>query len=129
MYQEQNERYNELLSRMEKLESKQTKTRKALPEEETSKEIALVLEFIDECCMKRGNTYNKDGITSRILYDYFVKWCYQEKNTIPPKKTEFVKGICIFFGVSYKNKNKTRGRHHEGDRYYFITLRPEYINK
>ena len=30
MYQEQNERYNELLSRMEKLESKQTKTRKKI---------------------------------------------------------------------------------------------------
>lgn len=30
MYQEQNQRYNELLSRMEKLESKQTKTRKKI---------------------------------------------------------------------------------------------------
>jgi len=134
MYQEQSKKYDELLSRMEKLESKQTKPRKTkaiqtIPEEETSKDIALVLDFIDECCMRRGNTYNRDGITSKILYDYFVKWCYQEKNIIPPKKTEFVKGVCAFFGVSYKNKNKTRGRHYEGDRYYFITLRPEYINK
>ncbi len=128
MYQEQNQRYNELLSRVEKLESKQTKTRKALPEEEPTAEIKLVLKFIDECCMKRVNGYNKDGITTRVLYDYFVKWCYQEKNVVPPKKTDFVKGICNFFDVSYKNKNKIRRKTSE-QRYYIITLRPEYINK
>ncbi|MDE5772677.1 MAG: antA/AntB antirepressor family protein [Ruminococcus sp.] len=119
-----------LESRIATLESKQTKTRKALtlPEEEPTDEIKLVLNFIDECCMKRINGYNKDGITTRVLYDYFVKWCYQEKNVTPPTKTDFVKGVCNFFDVSYKNKNKIRRKTNE-QRYYIITLRPEYINK
>lgn len=117
-----------LESRIATLESKQTKTRKALPEEEPTDEIKLVLTFIDECCMKRVNGYNKDGITTRVLYDYFVKWCYQEKNVTPPTKTDFVKGVCNFFDVSYKNKNKIRRKTSE-QRYYIITLRPEYINK
>lgn len=128
MYQEQNERYNELLSRMEKLESKQTKTRKALPIVEEDNEIKIVLDFIDECCMKRISNSNKDGITTKILYDYFVKWCYQVRNVTPPKKTDFIKGVCNFFDVSYKNKNKIRRKTSE-QRYYIITLRPEYINK
>lgn len=115
-----------LESRVATLESKQNKPKKAIPEEKTSKDIALVLNFIDECCMKRINNSNKDGITTKVLYDYFVKWCYQTKNVVPPKKTEFIKGVCMFFGVSYKNKDKTRRRSH-GARYYLITLRPEYI--
>lgn len=128
IYQEQNQRYNELLSRMEKLESKQTKSRKLVIPDEEDNEIKIVLDFIDECCMKRINNSNRDGITTKALYDFFVKWCYQVRNVTPPKKTDFIKGVCKFFGVSYKHKDKTRRRAH-GTRYYLITLRPEYINK
>lgn len=121
-------KYNELESRIATLESKQTKTKKALPAIEEDNEIKIVLDFIDECCMKRISNSNKDGITTKVLYDYFVKWCYQVRNVTPPKKTDFIKGICNFFGVSYKHKDKTR-RRSNGARYYIITLRPEYIKK
>lgn len=117
-----------LESRIATLESKQTKTRKALslPEEEPTAEIKLVLNFIDECCMKRANGYNKDGISTRVLYDYFVNWCYREKKVTPPEKTDFIKGICKFLDIPYKNKTKIR-RRTNAYRYYIITLRPEYI--
>lgn len=117
-----------LESRIATLESKQTKSRKLVIPDEEDNEIKIVLDFIDECCMKRINNSNRDGITTKALYDFFVKWCYQVRNVTPPKKTDFIKGVCKFFGVSYKHKDKTRRRAH-GTRYYLITLRPEYINK
>lgn len=117
-----------LESRIATLESKQAKSRKLVIPDEEDNEIKIVLDFIDECCMKRINNSNRDGITTKALYDFFVKWCYQVRNVTPPKKTDFIKGVCKFFGVSYKHKDKTRRRAH-GTRYYLITLRPEYINK
>lgn len=126
------QKYNELESRIEKLESKQNKPKKAkaLPtfEEEYATEIDIVLNFIDECCMKRPTLHGtRDGITTRVLYEYFVKWC-DSKGITPPVKTIFIHGVCKFFDVSYRNRKKTK-RRVDGFAYYLITLRPEYISK
>ena len=130
MYQEQNQRYNELLTRMEKLESKQTKKKPKLltVEEEYAEEIDIVLDFINECCMKRPTIHGtRDGITTAKLYKAFVEWC-NLKGITPPVRTIFIHGVCKYFDVSYKNRKKTQ-RIKNGYPFYLITLRPEYIYK
>lgn len=118
-----------LESRIATLESKQTKTKKPkllTIEEEYAEEIDIVLDFIDKCCMKRPTLHGtRDGITTAKMYKAFVEWC-NSKDITPPVRTIFIRGVCKFFDVPYKNREKTR-RRRNGYSYYLITLRPEYI--
>lgn len=119
-----------LESRIATLESKQTKKKhKPLTvEEEYAEEIDIVLDFINECCMNRPTFRGtRDGITTAKLYKAFVEWC-NTKDITPPIRTIFIRGVCKFFDVSYKNREKIK-RRKNGYPYYLITLRPEYINK
>ena len=119
-----------LESRIATLESKQTKKKPKLltVEEEYAEEIDIVLDFINECCMKRPTLHGtRDGITTAKMYKAFVEWC-NLKGITPPVRTIFIHGVCKYFDVSYKNRKKTQ-RIKNGYPFYLITLRPEYINK
>lgn len=91
--------------------------------EEYKIENDIVLQFINECCEIR-TTY--DNVTTKVLYDAFKTWCFQNGERYIPKKSQFSEGICNFYGVepTRTGRNKIQ-RIVDGKHYFLHTLTQE----
>lgn len=85
---------------------------------EYMKENDIVLQFIDECCIKRTG---KDNVSTKVLYTAFRTWCEQNGEKYIPKKSEFTESICRYYGIEPKDKKKIL-KVYDGLRCYDLTL-------
>lgn len=88
--------------------------------EEYKIENDIVLQFLDECCEMR-TTY--DNVTTKVLYNAFKTWCFQNNEKYVPKKSQFSESICHFYGVEpTKEGRKKIQKVVDGNYYYPHTL-------
>lgn len=83
----------------------------------------IVLQFIEECCEPRKKY---DTITVPVMYEAFKRWCLDSGEHYIPKKKDFRKSICSFYGVEpttygHDSIQKTVN----GKRYYSYSLTKE----
>ncbi len=96
--------------------------------EEYKIENDIVLQFIDECCEPRV-TYN-DNVTTKVLYDAFKTWCFQNGEKYIPKKAQFSESLCNFYGVEPAREGRKKIKSKVNGFYYYPhTLTKEAKNE
>ena len=83
----------------------------------------IVLQFMNECCEPRKKY---DAITVTAMYEAFKRWCIDGGEKYIPKKKDFRKSICKFYGADTTNEgHKKIVKKVKGTYYYMHTLTNE----